>query len=233
MRASRRRFCGFVDHTDAQIGRLMDALRELGVFDDTAVIFLSDNGASSEGGQHGTTNTERFRNLMFMEVDEMVDDIDHMGSRHTRTRTTQLGGAKQATPPSNGGSATPTVAATPTRWIIHWPRADCAGGSGGRFAASTTTSPTSFRRCSIWLGFLCRGGSTASDQQPLEGHSFAATITNGDAPNVKATQYYEMLGSRAIWHEGWTAVTWHKPGTDWADGPVGALSPGRGLQPGS
>jgi arylsulfatase len=76
-------FCGFVDHTDAQIGRLMDALHEMGITDDTAVIFLSDNGASAEGGKHGTTNTERFRNMMFMEVDEMLDDIPHMGSRHT------------------------------------------------------------------------------------------------------------------------------------------------------
>jgi arylsulfatase len=55
------------------------------------------------------------------------------------------------------------------------------------------------------------------DQMPIEGHSFAATIADATTQDVKTTQYYEMLGSRAIYHEGWMAVTWHKPGTDWND----------------
>ena len=76
-------YCGFVDHTDAQIGRLIDALRELDVFDDTVVIFASDNGASAEGGNRGTTNTERFRNLMNMSVAEMLPQIDELGGPHT------------------------------------------------------------------------------------------------------------------------------------------------------
>ena len=57
------------------------------------------------------------------------------------------------------------------------------------------------------------------DQMPLEGHSFASTIRAADAAEVREVQYYEMLGSRAVWHDGWTAVTWHAPGTDWDDDP--------------
>jgi arylsulfatase len=53
------------------------------------------------------------------------------------------------------------------------------------------------------------------DQKPLEGFSFAATFTNADATTGRRIQYYEMLGCRALWQEGWMAVTWHKPGTDW------------------
>jgi arylsulfatase len=210
-------FCGFVDHTDAQIGRLMDALRELGVFENTAVIFLSDNGASSEGGQHGTTNTERFRNLMFMEVDEMVDDIDHMGSRHTDPHYpigwSQAGNApfqrwKRDT--HRGGNTDPL--------IIHWPSQidpEDRGAIRNQYHHITDLFPTLLDLAGLPVPQRVNG----VDQQPLEGVSLAATIVNGDAPNVKATQYYEMLGSRAIWHEGWTAVTWHKPGTDWADDP--------------
>ena len=210
-------FCGFVDHTDAQIGRLMDALRELGVFENTAVIFLSDNGASSEGGQHGTTNTERFRNLMFMEVDEMVDDIDHMGSRHTDPHYpigwSQAGNApfqrwKRDT--HRGGNTDPL--------IIHWPSQidpEDRGAIRNQYHHITDLFPTLLDLAGLPVPQRVNG----VDQQPLEGASLAATIANGDAPNVKATQYYEMLGSRAIWHEGWTAVTWHKPGTDWADDP--------------
>lgn len=55
------------------------------------------------------------------------------------------------------------------------------------------------------------------EQKPLEGHSFARTLTEPGAGTARTTQYYEMLGSRAIWQDGWTAVTWHKPGTDWQD----------------
>ena len=210
-------FCGFVDHTDAQIGRLMDALDEMGIADDTAVIFLSDNGASAEGGKHGTTNTERFRNMMFMEVDEMLDDISHMGSRHTDPHYpigwSQAGNApfqrwKRDT--HRGGNTDPM--------IVHWPAQIPAADQGAirtQYHHITDLYPTLLDMAGLPIPTRVNG----VDQQPLEGHSFAPTISNGDTPNVKTTQYYEMLGSRAIWHDGWTAVTWHRPGTDWADDP--------------
>jgi len=210
-------FCGFVDHTDAQIGRLMEALRELDVFEDTAVIFLSDNGASAEGGKHGTTNTERFRNLMFMDVDEMLDDIPHMGSRHTDPHYpigwSQAGNApfqrwKRDT--HRGGNTDPM--------IIHWPAgipADDQGAIRSQYHHITDLYPTLLDLAGLPVPSRVNG----VDQQRLEGHSFAETITDAGAPQVRTTQYYEMLGSRAIWHDGWTAVTWHKPGTDWADDP--------------
>ncbi|MFT7327630.1 MAG: hypothetical protein ACI88S_002061 [Ilumatobacter sp.] len=210
-------FCGFVDHTDAQIGRLMDALHEMGIADDTAVIFLSDNGASAEGGKHGTTNTERFRNMMFMEVDEMLDDIVHMGSRHTDPHYpigwSQAGNApfqrwKRDT--HRGGNTDPM--------IVHWPAKIPDADQGAirtQYHHITDLYPTLLDMAGLPVPTRVNG----VDQQPLEGHSFAPTISNGDTPNVKTTQYYEMLGSRAIWHDGWTAVTWHRPGTDWADDP--------------
>ena len=76
-------FCGFVDHTDAQIGRLVSALREMEVLDDTLILLMSDNGASQEGQHNGTINTERFRNLMPMEVAEMLPALDRIGGPDT------------------------------------------------------------------------------------------------------------------------------------------------------
>jgi arylsulfatase len=140
-----------------------------------------------------------------------------MGSRHTDPHYpigwSQAGNApfqrwKRDT--HRGGNTDPL--------IIHWPSQidpEDRGAIRNQYHHITDLFPTLLDLAGLPVPQRVNG----VDQQPLEGVSLAATIVNGDAPNVKATQYYEMLGSRAIWHEGWTAVTWHKPGTDWADDP--------------
>ncbi|MEM1335631.1 MAG: sulfatase-like hydrolase/transferase, partial [Actinomycetota bacterium] len=206
-------YCGFVDHTDAQIGRLMDALRKLDVFEDTVVIFASDNGASAEGGNRGTTNTERFRNLMNMSVAEMLPQIDELGGPHTDPHY-PMGWSMAGNAPfkrwkrhtHRGGNTDPM--------IVHWPsRIPDPGAIRPQYHHVTDLYPTVLELAGLPVPRRVNG----VDQMPLEGHSFASTILHADAPETKSTQYYEMLGSRAIYHEGWMAVTFHAMGTDWDD----------------
>ena len=206
-------FAGMVDHTDAQIGRLMAALTELGVLDDTVVMVLSDNGASQEGMFHGATNTERFRNLLPESVEEQLPFIDELGGPSTDPHY-PIGWAMAGNAPfrrckrdtHRGGNTDPLV--------VHWPAGIADPGSWrSQYHHIVDMYPTLLELAGLPVPAVVNG----VEQMPIEGHSFAATITDGSAPDVKTTQYYEMLGSRAIYHEGWMAVTWHKPGTDWND----------------
>jgi len=208
-------YCGFVDHTDAQIGRLVAALRDLDILDDTLLLFFSDNGASSEGGHRGTTNTERFRNLMNMSVEEMLPQIDELGGPHTDPHY-PMGWSMAGNAPfkrwkrdtHRGGNTDPM--------IVHWPaRVPDPGAIRTQYHHVTDIYPTLLEVAGLPVPVRVNG----IEQQRLEGTSFASTILDSQAPETKTTQYFEMLGSRAIYHEGWTAVTWHAPGTDWDDDP--------------
>ncbi len=208
-------FAGMVDHTDAQIGRLVDALRELDVLDDTVVMILSDNGASQEGMRHGATNTERFRNLMPETVAEQLPFLDDLGGPSTDPHYS-IGWAMAGNAPfrrckrdtHRGGNTDPLV--------VHWPAGIADPGRlRTQYHHIVDLYPTLLELAGLSVPDVVNG----VDQQPIEGHSFAPTLGASDAPDVKTTQYYEMLGSRAIYHEGWMAVTWHKPGTDWDDDP--------------
>ena len=206
-------FAGMVDHTDAQIGRLIGAIRQLGVLDDTVVMVLSDNGASQEGMLHGATNTERFRNLMPESVEEQLPLLDELGGPTTDPHY-PIGWAMAGNAPfrrckrdtHRGGNTDPLV--------VHWPAGIPDPGSlRTQYHHIVDMYPTLLELADLAVPAVVNG----VEQMPIEGHSFAATLRDRSTADVKTTQYYEMLGSRAIYHEGWMAVTWHKPGTDWND----------------
>lgn len=206
-------FAGMLDHADAQIGRLVGALRDMDILDDTLLMVLSDNGASQEGLRHGSTNTERFRNLMPMEPEEMAPLLDHVGGPdsdpHYPAGWAMAGNApfrrcKRDT--HRGGNTDPL--------IVHWPAAVSDPGSLRRqYLHIVDIYPTLVDLAGLEVPARVHG----VEQKPIEGDSFAPTIRRADAPEVRTTQYYEMLGSRALYHDGWMAVTWHRPGTDWAE----------------
>ena len=206
-------FAGMVDHTDAQIGRLIAALVELDVLDDTVVMVLSDNGASQEGMLHGATNTERFRNLVPETVEEQLPFIDDLGGPTTDPHY-PIGWAMAGNAPfrrckrdtHRGGNTDPLV--------VHWPGGITDPGAlRTQYHHIVDVYPTLLELAGLPVPEVVNG----VEQMPIEGHSFAPTFGDAAAPEVKTTQYYEMLGSRAMYHEGWMAVTWHKPGTDWND----------------
>lgn len=204
-------FAGMVDHADAQIGRLVNSLAELEMLDNTLIMFLSDNGASQEGMDIGSTNMERLRNLMPISVAEMLEQIDEIGGRDTDPHYPKGWAMAGNTPfrrykrdTHRGGNADPL--------IVHWPaRIADKGAIRTQYTHIIDIYPTLLEVA----GLAAPSRVNGVEQKPIEGKSFVSTLFDGEASQTRTVQYYEMLGSRAIWSDGWTAVTWHKPGTDW------------------
>ena len=202
-------FAGFLDHTDDQIGRLVDFLEMIDVLDDTMIILLSDNGASQEGGKHGTLNELAYFNQMRTPVEDMVDRVDEIGGPNIYNNYprgwAQVGNAplrfyKQNT--YEGGIRDPL--------IIHWPDGiSDAGGLRDQYHHVSDLLPTILECVGVDAPDSHRGIA----QQPVEGTSLRYTFDAPTEPTHKTTQYYEMLGHRGIWHDGWKAVTMHKTGT--------------------
>ena len=206
-------FAGFLDHTDAQIGRLLDFLRATGEMDNTLVVLMSDNGASQEGGGHGMTNELAFFNRLRRRAPDMLAQIDGIGGPNLCNNYpkgwAQVGNCplrfyKQNT--YEGGIRDPLV--------VHWP---------GHLADPGTTRTQYHHAIDVMPTILDALGIDAPDevkgvpQMPLEGVSMRYTFDAPGSPSRRTTQYYEMLGHRAIYSDGWKAVTLHRAGTPFED----------------
>jgi len=206
-------FAGFLDHTDDQIGRLIDFLEQVEVLDDTVVMLISDNGASQEGGKHGTLNELGFFNLIGSRPEQMVDRVDEIGGpnlyNNYPTGWAQVGNTplrfyKQNT--YEGGIRDP--------FIVHWPNGiSDAGTTRDQYHHVSDVLPTVLECVGVEAPDVYKGVT----QQPIEGISLRYTFDDAEASTNKSTQYYEMLGHRGIWHNGWKAVTMHKKDTPFED----------------
>ena len=204
-------FAGMLDHADHEIGRLFAALDELGIRDDTLIMVVSDNGASQEGLMHGVTNTDRYRNFNPETVEEMLKNLDTIGSPQTDSLypmgwslagNTPFKKWKQDT--HSGGNTDP--------FIVSWPAKIKDGGKiRSQYHHIVDVAPTILEAAGLPAPTSVNG----IKQMPLHGVSMAYSFTAGQAKTRKPVQYYEMLGSRAIWSEGWCAVAWHKKDTPW------------------
>jgi arylsulfatase A-like enzyme len=206
-------FAGFVDHADAQIGRLTAALDAMGIRDNTLIVLVSDNGASQEGLRNGTANTDRYRNYYPDTVEEMLPMIDELGGPETDPHY-PMGWAMAGNAPlkrwkqdtHSGGNTDPL--------IISWPgRIKNTGTMRRQYHHIVDIVPTLLELTKLPAPISVNGVS----QMPLAGVSMAYTFDNTTASTRKKVQYYEMLGSRAIWSGGWTAVAWHKKDDSWND----------------
>ena len=201
-------FAGFLDHTDVQVGRLMSFLKEIDCFDNTLVVFFSDNGASQEGGQNGVLNELAYFNRLDQKVEDMMPLIDAIGGPNllnnypkgwAQVGNTPLRFYKQNT--YEGGIHDPM--------IVHWPKGiQDKGGIRHQYHHVTDILPTILEAVGIEAPQVHAG----LPQLPVEGTSFAYTFAAGVSEGRKRVQYYEMLGHRAIWADGWKAVTMHKQG---------------------
>jgi arylsulfatase len=199
-------FAGYLSHTDHELGRLIDRLEALGELDNTVVVVLSDNGASSEGGPTGSVNDVRVWNALPRTVEEADERLDEIGGPRlhnnypwgwTVAGNTPFRRWKRET--HEGGVADPL--------IIHWPAGIAARGEvRDQYVHAIDLTPTLLDV--IGLEPPATVGGVA--QRPLDGVSIAPTFADAGAAEVHATQYYEMFGCRALYHEGWKAVTYQE-----------------------
>lgn len=198
-------FAGFLAHTDAQVGRLIEWLQRSGELDRTLVLVLSDNGASSEGGPVGSLNDARAWNWLPRTLEEADARLDEIGGPRihnnypwgwTVAGNTPFRRWKRET--HEGGVADPL--------IVRWPGGIAARGEvRHQYVHAIDLVPTILEVIGIDAPATVGG----VEQRPIEGTSFAYSFGAPDAPERHTTQYYEMFGCRAIYHEGWKAVVYH------------------------
>jgi arylsulfatase A-like enzyme len=207
-------FAGFLSHTDHEVTRLVNVLRRTGDLENTLLFLLSDNGASSEGGPTGSMNDIRAWNGVRTPMEEALSHIDEIGGPlwhnnypwgWTIAGNTPFRRWKREV--HEGGVADPL--------IVHWPRQVTEPGIRRQYVHAIDFVPTVLEA----VGLTAPESINGVTQRPIDGTSFYSTLNNPSAPDRHTTQYYEMFGCRALYHEGWKAVTYHPimqtdPGVD-------------------
>jgi len=205
-------YAGFVSYTDAEIGRFVDYLDESEQLDNTIIVIVSDNGASGEGGPNGSFNENKFFNGVPDKIEENLARLDELGSP-TAYNHYNTGWAWAFDTPFpywkrfagyEGGLADPL--------IVAWPKGIAARGEvRHQYTHAVDVVPTLYELLGIDPPDVLKGYT----QSPIEGDSFAASFTDSAAPG-RESQFYSMLGMRALYHEGWLATTLHPPISGWS-----------------
>jgi arylsulfatase A-like enzyme len=199
-------FAGFLDHADTQIGRLTASLDAMGIRENTLIIVVSDNGASQEGLRNGTANTDRYRNYFPDTVEEMSQLLDKLGGPETDPHY-PMGWSMAGNSPLKRWKQDTHAGGNTDPFILSWPaRIKDAGAIRNQYHHLVDVVPTLLEV----IGLPAPTSVNGVAQMMLPGVSMAYTFTDAKAETRKQVQYYEMLGSRAIWSNGWTAVTWHQ-----------------------
>lgn len=198
-------FAGFLTHTDAQIGRLLNFLQRIGELDNTLVLLFSDNGASAEGGVAGSVNEHRFTARVPESVTDNLAALDDWGGFSTYNHYS-WGWAWAGNTPLRLWKRYTWLGGTRTPLIIRWPRQIRSGSQVRRQLTHVIDLfPTILQACGVPMPDTVDG----VDQQPVDGASLLPTFGDPEAPNPRDTQYFEMFGSRSIVHRGWKATTDH------------------------
>ncbi|MDQ1519557.1 MAG: hypothetical protein QOI55_630 [Actinomycetota bacterium] len=203
-------FAGFLAHADAQIGRVLAFLEETGDLDDTLVVLVSDNGASAEGGVLGSINDARMWNGLPAGRTELASRVDELGTQ-TAHNNYPWGWTMAGNTPfrrwkrevHEGGVADPCIVS----WGSRWSNVDDGDTRVRRqFAHAVDVMPTILELAGVGV------------PPDVDGTSFAYALDEAGASEHHDTQYFEMLGSRAIYHRGWKAVTFKPLGPMYDDG---------------
>ena len=209
-------YAGFLEHADEQIGRLVDFPQDSGQLDNTLLVLISDNGANYEGGFEGWTNYVYGYTALsgFIPVKSTVpqglEEIDEIGTDRNTTNYPRGWAMAGNTPFKlykefvHGGGVNDPL-------IIHWPKGlQDRGAIRQQFVDVIDITPTILDITGLRAPEVYHG----IPQKPVEGASIAATFKDSSAPDPRHVQYFEQLGNRAIWKDGWKLVTEHKDGAD-------------------
>lgn len=200
-------YAGFLTHTDDQIGRFLDHLEEMGELNDTMIVLISDNGASREGGFNGTSNNYLYFNRISENLTSILAHIDELGGTTTWNHYAE-GWAMAGNTPFKRYKQNTHEGGIHDPMIIYYPALiEDGGGIREQYTHAIDIVPTVLEV----LGLSAPEVYNGRPQKPIEGVSFAATLVDPEAETGKYIQYYEMVGNRALWYNGWKATAYHPP----------------------
>ncbi|MDX2378276.1 MAG: arylsulfatase [Acidimicrobiia bacterium] len=200
-------FAAFLAHTDAQVDRVFGALDRLGCFDDTLIIYVTgDNGASAEGTVHGAWSAPSFQNGVHEDPEWLLDHIDDFGTSRCENHF-NVGWAWALDSPFQWMKQVAShFGGTRNGLAVSWPNGIASsGGLRDQFHHVVDIVPTILRAAGIDAPTHVDG----IEQLPMAGVAMNPSFDDADAPEEHVTQYFEILGNRGIYHDGWIASCFH------------------------
>ncbi len=211
-------YAGFMEHTDHHVGRLIDALEDLVILDDTLIyVIIGDNGASAEGSLQGCYN-EMAPLTGFPQLETpqfLTERLDKLGGVEAYNHYAVGWAHALDTPYQWTKQVASHFGGTRNGTIVHWPKGiQTKGEIRTQFHHVIDVAPTILELAGLPQPVFVNG----VQQHPIEGVSMAYSFNDAKAADRHETQYFEMAGNRGIYHKGWTAVTKHR--TPWETGMV-------------
>jgi arylsulfatase len=200
-------FAGFAEHTDAEVGRLVAQLEAIGELENTLLFYIvGDNGASAEGGPEGTYNEMMALNGVIGKAEQMTEHLNDWGGPTTYPHFA-IGWAWATNSPFQWAKQVAShFGGTRNGTVMHWPEGIQAKGEiRNQFHHVIDVAPTALEGAKIPQPKTVDG----IKQRPMDGVSMLYAADNAKAADQRTTQYFEMFGNRAIYHEGWVAATRH------------------------
>jgi arylsulfatase len=212
-------YAGFAEQTDYEAGRLISAIKDLGVLDNTLIIFIAgDNGASAEGQMNGMFSEMTYFSGVPETVPDMLKHYDEWGSPSTYPHFAAGWAVAMDVPFSYTKQVASDFGGTRNGMVIHWPNGIKAKGEiRSQFGHVIDIAPTVFEVAKIPPPKMVNG----IGQDPIEGTSLAYTFDNAAASEQHKVQYFEMFGNRGVYQDGWFARTIHRPA--WKQKPDNTL----------
>ena len=203
-------YAGFLEHTDYHVGRVIDAIKDLEILDETLIyVIIGDNGASAEGTLNGAFNEmANFNGMAALETPEfMLSKIDDFGSPDSYNHYAVGWAWAMDTPYQWTKQVASHWGGTRNGTIVHWPKGiQEKGGLRNQFSHVIDVAPTILEAAGIPEPVSVNGVT----QTPMEGTSMLYSFNEQTAPEQHDVQYFEMFGNRGIYYKGWSAVTKHR-----------------------
>ncbi|MDB6135280.1 MAG: atsA 16 [Verrucomicrobiales bacterium] len=200
-------FAGFAEHTDHEIGRLIAQLEAIGALDNTLLFYIvGDNGSSAEGGPEGTYNEMMALNGVIGKTEQMTEHLEAWGDPTTYPHFA-IGWAWATNSPFQWAKQVAShFGGTRNGMVMHWPKGiKTKGEIRSQFHHVVDVAPTALEAAKIPQPKTVNG----IRQRPMDGVSMLYAAENAKAAGQRTTQYFEMFGNRAIYHNGWVACTRH------------------------
>jgi arylsulfatase A-like enzyme len=200
-------YSGFLEHTDVEVGRLLAAVEKSGELDNTLIFYIvGDNGASGEGGLEGTVNEVASLNGVQLGLAGLEAKFDEIGGPETEPHVPAAWAWAADTPFQWTKQVASHFGGTRNGLVVHWPNGIAAKGElRSQFHHIIDVAPTVLDAAHITQPHVVNGVK----QEPIQGVSMRYSFDDGDAKSHRTTQYFEMLGNRGIYKDGWIATTRH------------------------